>query len=155
MEIIKSDNGKLSTTSKIICDVFGKVHRNVLADIRKLDCSEEFREQHYQPSFYVSPQNKKISCYNITKDGFYFLCMGFTGKKAAKWKESFIKAFNEMESGLLNVDAEMTRLSKQGNDIKSLGSEWSKFGHKINKQKKVHEIAVNELINKVQLKLDY
>jgi phage regulator Rha-like protein len=79
--------------------------------------------------------------------------MGFTGKKAAKWKEAFIGAFNEMEKGLLNVDSEMTRLSNQGKQLKQLGSEWSKFGHDINKQKKAHDKSVLELVDKVQLKL--
>ena len=36
--------------------------------------------------------------YYITRDGFMFLVMGFTGKTAAKWKEAYIKAFNEMEA---------------------------------------------------------
>ena len=117
MDIVKSENGKLSTTSKIICDAFGKVHRNVIRDIELLDCSDEFRVLNFERSFYTSPQNKRISCYNITEDGFYFLCMGFSGKKAAKWKESFITTFKQMREGFLNVDAEMTKLSKQGEEF--------------------------------------
>ncbi len=154
MEIVRVDGSRLSTTSKIIADVFGKVHRNITRDIGLLDCSDEFRALNFEQSYYLSPQNKKIPCYNITKDGFYFLAMGFTGKKAAKWKEAFIATFNQMEKGLLNVDAEMTRLSNQGAELKKLGSEWSKFGHDINKQKKKHSDSVNELIDKVQFKLD-
>tara|TARA_R110000824_G_scaffold316945_1_gene504178 strand:+ start:1306 stop:1551 length:246 start_codon:yes stop_codon:yes gene_type:complete len=80
--------------------------------------------------------------------------MGFTGKKAAEWKESFIDTFKQMRDGFLNVDSEMTKLSNQGKEIKRLGSDWSKFGHQINKQKKAHDKSVAELINKVQFKLD-
>ena len=94
-------------------------------------------------------------CIDVTRDGFTLRCMGFTGRKAAQGKERYIKAFNQMEKGILNVDAEMTRLSNQGLELKKLGSEWSKFGHKINKQKKEHDKSVDELMNKVQLKLDY
>ena len=47
----------------------------------------------------------------------------------------------------------MTRLSNQGKEIKKLGSEWSSFGHMINKQKKAHDKSVNALVDKVQLKL--
>ena len=153
-ELVKSEKGKLSTTSKIVSDVFSKVHRNIMRDIEALECSEEFRAHNFEQSYYLTSQNKKLKCYNITKDGFYFLCMGFTGKKAAKWKESFIATFNEMEKGLINVDAEMTRLSNQGKELKMLGSEWSKFGHEINSQKKIHKEAVDNLINKVQFKLE-
>jgi len=37
----------------------------------------------------------------MTRDGFSFLCMGFTGAKAAIWKEAYIAAFNRMEAALL------------------------------------------------------
>ena len=35
--------------------------------------------------------------YEITKDGFVFLVMGYTGKKAAEFKEAYIKKFNETD----------------------------------------------------------
>lgn len=38
--------------------------------------------------------------YYMTRDGFTFLAMGFTGKVAAKFKEAYINAFNEMEEML-------------------------------------------------------
>ena len=33
----------------------------------------------------------------MTRDGFMFLVMGFTGSKAARMKEAFIEAFNMLE----------------------------------------------------------
>ncbi|WP_277934229.1 Rha family transcriptional regulator, partial [Campylobacter hyointestinalis] len=36
--------------------------------------------------------------YNLTRDGFSLLVMGFTGQKAYRWKIEFIKAFNKMEA---------------------------------------------------------
>lgn len=38
--------------------------------------------------------------YELTRDGFTFLCMGFTGSQAALWKERYIEAFNQMEAAL-------------------------------------------------------
>ena len=152
--MITSVDGQLKTTSKIIADVFGKVHRNVMRDIELLDCSHEFSTLNFEQSEYSTARGKTYKCYNMTEEGFYFLCMGFTGKKAAKWKESFIETFKQMREGFLIVDAEMTRLSKQGKEIKQLGSDWSKFGHQINAQKKAHDKSVVELISKVQFKLD-
>nr|WP_283248226.1 Rha family transcriptional regulator [Marinomonas sp. A3A] len=38
--------------------------------------------------------------YRITRDGFVFLAMGFTGTKAAQFKEAYINAFNQMEKQL-------------------------------------------------------
>lgn len=153
--IVTLDKGKLTTTTKIVADVFGKIHRDVIRAIDDLDCSEEFSLRNFEQSEYKTERGKTYKCFNMTRDGFVFLCMGFTGKKAAAWKEKYISAFNEMEKGLMNVDSEMTRLSNQGNELKRLGSDWSKFGHDINKQKKAHDKSVDELINKVQGKLDF
>ncbi|HGJ5890835.1 MAG TPA: Rha family transcriptional regulator [Arsenophonus apicola] len=38
--------------------------------------------------------------YEMTKNGFIFLVMGFTGKKAAQFKEAYIAEFDKMESEL-------------------------------------------------------
>ena len=59
-KLIKVSNTELTTTTKIISDVFGKVHRVVLLAIKNLECSEEFRAHNFMLSYYVSPQNKKI-----------------------------------------------------------------------------------------------
>ncbi len=39
----------------------------------------------------------------MTKDGFVFLVMGFTGKKAAAFKEAYIAEFNRMEAELCSI----------------------------------------------------
>ncbi len=99
-DLVSIENGKLRVDSKVIADAFGKIHRNVLRDIESLDCSEEFRVLNFEQSSYRTIQGKTLPCIAMTKDGFAFLCMGFTGKEAAKWKEAFIKAFNKMEAVL-------------------------------------------------------
>lgn len=38
--------------------------------------------------------------YEITRDGFTILVMGFTGKRAMEFKEKYIEAFNRMEDEL-------------------------------------------------------
>ena len=45
--------------------------------------------------------NRKMPMYNLTRDGFSLLAMGFTGKTALQWKIAFIDAFNTMERTLL------------------------------------------------------
>jgi anti-repressor protein len=44
----------------------------------------------------------KAEYYVMTKDGFSFLVMGYTGKAAGKFKEDFIDAFNKMDSIIKN-----------------------------------------------------
>jgi Rha family phage regulatory protein len=59
---------------------FGKQHKNILQAVEALDCSAEFRELNFQLSSYT-PENAKRSypMYEMTRDGFTFLVMGFTG----------------------------------------------------------------------------
>lgn len=94
-------DGKPQTTSLAIADFFGKRHDNVLHSIKHLEISEEFGLLNFQETHYIHPQNhQKYKMYNITKDGFVFLVMGFTGSEAARFKEAYIKRFNEMEATL-------------------------------------------------------
>jgi len=90
-------NGVVRVDSLAVAKAFDKDHRNVLRDIDKLECSDEFRALNYEPTSYLSSQGHKKRCYNMTRDGFTFLAMGYTGKKAAAFKEAYIKRFNEME----------------------------------------------------------
>ena len=152
--LVVRDNGELITTSKVIADTFGKAHRNITRDILNLDCSEEFKILNFVRSTYTSPQNKVLKCFNVTRDGFAFLCMGFTGKKAAAWKEKYIEAFNLMEKGLTNVDARINTLTFEGRKIKEAGQGWSALGAEINRQKKAHTKQVDLLMSDVQLTLE-
>ncbi len=72
-------------------------------------CSEEFARLNFQLCYENSElQNSKpLPFYRITKDGFFFLAMGFTGEKAALIKEAYINAFNQMEKYLReHIDTE-------------------------------------------------
>lgn len=86
-------------TSNELAKVFNKAHHKVLRDIQNLDCSDNFRESNFGLSSYRAG-TRTYKCYNITRDGFAFLAMGFTGKEAAEFKEAYINAFNQMESVL-------------------------------------------------------
>jgi Rha family phage regulatory protein len=88
-------------SSRFIAEKFGKSHKNVIQSIENIDCSEEFSRLNFQPSDFEATRGKFFKEYLITRDGFSFLCMGFTGKEAARWKERFIEAFNAMERELL------------------------------------------------------
>jgi Rha family phage regulatory protein len=87
-------DGKQWTTSLNIAEVFGKNHFDVLDKIEKLECSQEFRYRNFTVSSYITSQNKEQKMYDLSRDGFSFLVMGFTGTKAAQFKEAYIEAFN-------------------------------------------------------------
>ncbi len=88
--------------SRFVAEVFEKNHRDVLRSIRALTDAEsglsaEFRLRNFAQSTYINEQGRKQPCCQMTRDGFTMLVMGFTGKKAAQFKEFYINRFNEME----------------------------------------------------------
>ena len=102
--IVEYEDGWMFTTSLIVAEVFEKEHKDVLKAIDNLECSDTFRERNFALSSYaVATGNgaiREYPAYRLTRDGFSFLAMGFTGKKAAAWKEKFLEAFNAMEATL-------------------------------------------------------
>lgn len=95
---------RVVTTSLRVAEIFGKQHKHVLEAIRNIECSDGFRGSNFRLIQRISDlgqgRTRKDPCYLITRDGFTFLVMGFTGKTAAKFKEAYIRAFNEMEAKL-------------------------------------------------------
>lgn len=89
-------NGKPTTTSRDIAETFGKRHDNVVRLVQNLECSAEFSALNFEAAEYTDAQGKPRTEYRITRDGFAFLCMGFTGAKAAGWKEKYINTFNRL-----------------------------------------------------------
>lgn len=118
-QLVHFSNNRLVTTSLEISNHFGKKHKNVLRDIENLDCSEEFAKLNFELCHKISElQNGKPQpYYEITRDGFVFLCMGFTGATAAQWKEKYINAFNQMEN----------RIVQDQNQVRALQAAFLKF----------------------------
>ncbi|UCQ12839.1 Rha family transcriptional regulator [Edwardsiella tarda] len=97
-------DGRAVTTSQAVAEFFGKQHKNVIQKIETLDCSPEFASAEFSAhvkNIQAGAVNRDSKYYEMTKDGFVFLVMGFTGKKAAAFKEAYIAAFNRMERQLL------------------------------------------------------
>ncbi|EHJ7774714.1 Rha family transcriptional regulator [Campylobacter coli] len=88
-----------------LAKVFNKNHRHIL-QTTKNQPQNDFTESNFILSTYKDKKGELRPCYNLTRDGFSLLVMGFTGEKAYKWKIEFIKAFNEMEKRLRNIEYE-------------------------------------------------
>ena len=93
-------DGQAVTSSLAVANFFSKRHDDVLKKIRTLECSASFTARNFSVSDYTDCTGRKLPCYQITRDGFAFLAMGFTGKRAAQFKEAYINAFNQMEKRL-------------------------------------------------------
>ncbi|MFE3836936.1 Rha family transcriptional regulator [Pseudogemmobacter sonorensis] len=92
----------LRTSSRIIAEKFEKNHRDVLRAIRDLvESNPDWGMRNFAQTPYVDAQNgQTYQMYEMTRDGYSLLVMGFTGKKAMDWKIKFLAAFNAMEERL-------------------------------------------------------
>lgn len=108
--VFRGTNDQAMTSSLLVAKEFGKEHNKVVRDINNLACSQEFRAANFGESSYVSEQGKEFPMFTMTKDGFSFLVMGYTGKKAAQFKEAYINAFNKMESEIRSSVKPKTQL---------------------------------------------
>ena len=98
---------QVKTTSLKVAEIFAKQHKNVIQKIESLDCSPEFTSAHFcahvQTIEIGNGATRESKYYEMTKDGFMFLVMGFTGAAAAKIKEAYINTFNQMAAMLYNL----------------------------------------------------
>ena len=104
--LVRHSGNRLITTSLAISNAFGKKHKDVLRAIQMLECSSEFNRRNFALVSYVDGKGEKRPAYEITRDGFVFLCMGFTGAQAAQWKEKYIEAFNRLEAEIYRREAQ-------------------------------------------------
>ncbi|MDO5611315.1 MAG: Rha family transcriptional regulator [Pseudomonadota bacterium] len=95
-DFVMMEGGNPVTDSRKVARHFGKPHKTVLRAFDRMDCSPEFNRHNFVPVAYVDAKGEMRRAVQMTKDGFMFLVMGFTGAKAAVMKEAFIEAFNRM-----------------------------------------------------------
>lgn len=116
--IVHLEDGQPITTSLLVAKLFKKEHKDVLRAIRNLECSSQFHERNFTLCHEINElQNGKPQpFYKITRDGFSFLCMGFTGKEASIWKENYIDAFNQMENHIDRQQQALINLNCQLKD---------------------------------------
>ena len=156
--IVLVKNQSVITTSILVAEKFERNHRDILRAIKKLDCSPDFTERNFTLSEYEDITGRKLPMYQMTKDGFIFLVMGFTGSKAAKFKEDYINAFNEMHD---YINSEQKQLYKEYVDALEQFEKFSELasqaGRTLNlvgkKLKPKALVKVNELEKSMQYNL--
>lgn len=84
-ELVFLSNAEPVTDSLMVAKAFGKRHDNVIRSLNALECSSEFRALNFEETSQTVQMpnggSKTTPMYKMTKDGFIFLVMGFTGKK--------------------------------------------------------------------------
>lgn len=104
---VTNSNGKIITTSVAVASYFHKRHDDVLKKIRSVieECDPAYRLRNFAETVYhrenpSGGQEIPTTMFELTRDAFVLIVMGFTGNKALKWKIDYINAFNQMEAEL-------------------------------------------------------
>ena len=121
VEVVK---GEPRTTSDLVGKEFGIAHNEVLKKLKSFTgeiSPVEFDEMYKEDSRLV--RGREFKTYNMNRDGYMFLVMNISTKKAHSKKLAFIRAFNEMEKRLLSLnesskDNEWLRVRGQSKELR-------------------------------------
>jgi Rha family phage regulatory protein len=134
-----NEKGQNVTTSLLVAKTFGKNHQHVLRDIQNLNCTPEFNVSNFGLISYTDSMNREQRAYEMTKDGFTFLVMGYNGEKAGEFKEKYILEFNNREAMLNSDDYILIRAAQiQKKKI-------SELENKLNLTQQVNEIQAVQI----------
>ena len=158
MELVTVENNVVVTTSKVVADTFGKSNRHVMESIRKLiKRSPDFGASNFRLSSYKSKQNKELPCFEMTRDGFALVAMGFTTDKAIDFKIAYINQFNEMERIIregVTLSVEIDRACLAYEDDKQTASYCGKGLSKWKKKRDDHLVKIASLQERHQMLLE-
>lgn len=101
--VVNVVDGIPSVLSTNIAEVFGKEHKHVLRDIENILLSlPQERRCNFNETQIERVNNigatVRSKAFRLTRDGFTFLVMGYTGEKAAKFKWAYIDEFNKQQA---------------------------------------------------------
>ena len=100
--------GKASINSLQLANNFGIKHHHMLRDIKVLvrKLPVIFTQSNFGLSEYTDSTGRSLPVYEITRDAFALLVMGYNSARAIEWKLKYIEAFNSMEQALIEVRLE-------------------------------------------------
>lgn len=99
-ELVKVFRNDAVVSSLQVAEHFRKRHDHLLRIIKDAESTAPKIgdvEKPFTKSTYIDKKGERRPMYYLNRDGFSFVVMGFTGKKAAEWKWKYIQAFNQME----------------------------------------------------------
>jgi len=119
-------------SSREVAAKFKKSHKDVLKAHRNAVTEAgvtTFGERNFAPSTYVDEQGKKQPEILMTKDGFMFLAMGFTGPEASAWKIKFIDAFDGLVGRVEDLRKELSMKEQMIADLQEKSKRRTRASH--------------------------
>lgn len=89
--------GKVTTTSLKVAEIYGKEHKNIMAKIREyITLIPELGRLNFKQSSYINEQNKEQPMFDMDRQGFSMLVNKFTGDKATIFTYKYTLAFERL-----------------------------------------------------------
>ena len=129
MDIVLSNrNGEPMVSSREVAAKFGKRHDNVLKICMSEMCSIDagFSLLNFEETTYVDDCGRSQKEILMTKDGFMFIAMGFTGSEAKAWKVRFLQAFNSLVASVETLNSRILELENKLSSVPELPPEKKK-----------------------------
>ena len=99
--VVFEAEGRALAHSGDVAAYFSRPHRSVLRSIRGLLALEPSLDRSNFVQVAVPDVRGRLQpAYDMDRDGFTLLAMGFTGLKALRFKLAYVNAFNQMENTL-------------------------------------------------------
>ena len=108
---------------------FGKQHKNVLRDIDTLIEQVSACALNFEPTSerqQAGAAMRELRSYNMDRDGFTLLAMGFTGPRALQFKLQYIRAFNAMEATIHTRGPQLPNFSDPAEAARAWALEYEK-----------------------------
>lgn len=103
-DLVFIHNNQSVTTSRKVAEVFQRNHKDVLESIREILKAENSALKYFfETTYKVEGNNKSYPEYLMNFDGFSILVMGFTGKKAIRFRVKFVEEFRRMSNELQRI----------------------------------------------------
>jgi Rha family phage regulatory protein len=94
---IDQHHKKIITSTVQIAGYFGKRHSNVIRRVTALIKKDLLKTE---ANYYLDRYERGQKYYELNRDQFLLVVMGFTGDKSDRFKADFIKLFNQQEAEL-------------------------------------------------------
>jgi Rha family phage regulatory protein len=93
---VKKHTGRLYALSTDVANYFEREHKHVLDSIDKCLTEQASLMADFSAAKY-SIKGRSYKCFEMTRRGFSYLILGFTGKRANQFKLNYIDQFDRME----------------------------------------------------------
>jgi len=103
MQLVEVHGDRLTTTSLVIAEAFGRTHKNVLRSVRSLRDDGTIGRLEFEPPSYVNQQGKEQPLYILSERAFLVAMPFIGGKKSRQGQVRLVDEFFRQRQVITNL----------------------------------------------------